>query len=48
MTLIQTLLRRLSSQQVTAPKAPLPLHADQLKSIAGGVSGTTDSPRNVW
>ncbi len=48
MTLVQALLRRLSSQQVALPKAPEPLSADQLKAVAGGVSENTDSPRNVW
>lgn len=49
MTLIQSLLRRLSSQQAAvAPKAPQPLLPEQLKAVAGGDGGATASPRNTW
>lgn len=50
MTLIQTLLRRLSSQQSAdlAGKGPVPLQPELLKSVSGGTGGGTQSPRNGW
>jgi hypothetical protein len=49
MSLINALLRflRIAQPAAAAGSRPVPLQADQLKSVSGG-TGEGDLPRNTW
>ncbi len=50
MTLIQSLLRRLISQQAAAGAgtSPVALQPELLKAVSGGGGDGTESPRSGW